>query len=101
VIPDPYTLEKIAFKYNLPANYFFLSNNESQDESAEINEDLFNEVFALAYNLASEKGLEINGTYFLGCYSLVQEELQKNSQQKVTELFKNITPYILKLVKKR
>ncbi len=99
-LPELSTLINIAIDCDIPMTYFFES--ETAADSHEIIEpDLFNEVFALAYEFAGVNNLEINGTFFLGCYDLVVIEFNKDTSQSIESVFNNLKPFILKLVKKR
>ncbi len=96
VIPSVETLEKISDLCDIHISYFF--NDASNSEI--LNEDIFNEVFVLAYNFADENNIEINGSYFLGCYDAVVTTIYKESTS-VEEAFNQNKRLILKLVKKR
>lgn len=97
VMPSLELLEKIVIKYNLPPEYFFV--DDSHEEKIGIDEDLFNQIFELAYSLAIKENLKIKGTYFLGCYEFVIKELNKNPNISVEDIFKQITPLLLKIVR--
>jgi transcriptional regulator with XRE-family HTH domain len=99
-IPSLEILNRIAEYCNLPVSYFF-EDNSLLDSHNVIDEDIFNKVFELAYNLAIDKDLEINGAFFLGCYDLVIEAKNKDNSQDVEAIFNTLKPFILKLVKKR
>ncbi len=89
-------LDRIAKHCSIHISYFF-----NDDSNASImDEDLFNKVFVLAYELADEHHLEINGSYFLGCYDMVVNDMIKSKVDYETA-FKNNQKLLLKLVKKR
>ena len=95
-LPNLDFLLTVADHCNIHISYFF-----NDDSNASIlDEELFNKVFILAYELADEHNLEINGSYFLGCYEMVKSDMLK-SQTDCETSFKNNEKLLLKLVKKR
>ncbi len=96
-MPSLELLQSIVIKCNLPPEYFFV--DDSHEEQIGIDENIFNEVFELAYSLTVDKNLSIKGTYFLGCYEFVIKELNKNPDKTIEEIFKQITPLLLKVVR--
>ncbi len=96
VIPSVETLEKIAYYCNIHITYFF--NDESSPIG--INEDLFNEVFLLAYDFSLDANIALDGYYFLGCYALVLDEITKNPTLNPLDTFNTLKPIIKRLCKR-
>lgn len=94
VIPSVETLEKISEYCKIHISYFF----SDETNANVVDEELFNKVFALAYDLASKHNITISGSYFLGCYDLVVTTMHKDNVDCITA-FNNSTALILKLAK--
>jgi transcriptional regulator with XRE-family HTH domain len=94
-VPPLDLLNRIANFSNIDISYFF--NDESNSEI--LDEELFNQVFFFAYNLALENKLEVVGSYFLACYDLISTDVRKNNIDVETS-FNNNKKLILKFVTK-
>ena len=92
--PNLEFLEQIANHCHLHISYFFTDDSNTNV----INQELFNQVFKLAYKFAEEQDIKINGSYFLGCYDLVITAINKEKIDVITA-FNNNKPIILKFMK--
>ncbi len=95
-MPNLETLYEIANYCNLPISYFF-EEDAKADSQTSINEEIFNEVFALAFDFAKKNNLEIKGSLFLGCYDLVVEQKNKDNSKEIKEIFEDLKPFLLRL----
>jgi transcriptional regulator with XRE-family HTH domain len=67
-------LEKIANHLNIHISYFFTDESSTADI---LDTELFDKIFNYAYDFAEKHNLKIKGTYFLGCYQLISETMQR------------------------
>lgn len=93
-LPELNFLITLANYCDLHISYFF----SEDDNSNSIDQELFNQVFKLAYKFAEANNIEINGSYFLGCYDLVVSTMKKDNL-KLEEAFKSCQSLILKFMK--
>ena len=97
--PSLETLLKISELCNLPISYFF-EEESNIDSQQVINEDIFNEVFSLAFDFAKKNNLEIKGSLFLGCYDLVVEQQNKDNSKEIKDIFEELKPFLLRFMQK-
>ena len=74
-MPSLAILKELCLKAEISLDWLVLGKTYETDV---VDINLFNEVVELAVILAQEEDLPINGSYFLGLYDLVNEELKDN-----------------------
>lgn len=85
IFPSIPILIKIAILTHTSLDWLLLGKT---DVSESLDEQVFNKVFKEGYKLAQRHKLPLNGSYFLGLYSLVSQELEKNSRMSPEEIIK-------------
>lgn len=96
ILPSISALIKIAILTHTSLDWLLLGKDATKEE---LDEQIFNKVFKEGYNLAQRNNLPLNGSYFLGLYALVSQELEKNPQSTPEEIIKNHQKMIVQLRK--
>jgi len=96
IFPSIPILIKIAILTHTSLDWLLLGKT---DISESLDEQIFNKVFKEGYRLAQRYKLPLNGSYFLGLYFLVSQELQKNPKISPEEIIKANQKMIVQLRK--
>lgn len=92
--PSFEVLSDICLKAEISLDWLVLGKTF---ESEVIDINLFNEVFKIASELAMEENIEVNGSYYLGIYDIVQEYLKDNPNLTLKKIIEKNKKTIIKL----
>lgn len=94
--PSFEVLKELCLKAEISLDYLVLGKTFDTEE---VSPDLFDDVYYYTYKWASKEGFPTNGSFFLGVYDMVVQELKKGNKEPIEKIIDNLKPTILKLRK--